>query len=83
MIFFPLVNVASNCGFTYSNYLELSDMYKRLKSKGLEILAFPSNQFGDQEPGTNEEIQMFVKNLSIEFPVFAKVFRPSSSLSII
>lgn len=83
MIFFPLVNVASNCGFTYSNYLELSDMYKRFKSKGLEILAFPSNQFGDQEPGTNEEIQMFVKNLSIEFPVFAKVFRPSSSLSII
>lgn len=67
------VNVASNCGYTYTNYRELTDMYDRLHSKGLEILAFPCNQFGEQEPGTNEEIKLFVENYGVKFPVFSKV----------
>jgi hypothetical protein len=50
-------------------------MYEVLHDKGLEILAFPSNQFGDQEPGTNEEIQDFCSGLGVNFPVFAKVSR--------
>ncbi len=69
---FP-VNVASNCGYTYTNYRELIDMYDRLHHRGLEILAFPSNQFGNQEPGTDDEIQTFCKNYGVNFPVMAKV----------
>lgn len=68
-----VVNVASNCGFTYTNYLELTEMYNRLHDKGLEILAFPCNQFGEQEPGSNEEIQIFTQNFGVNFPVFGKV----------
>ncbi len=67
------MNVASNCGYTYTNYRELIDMYDRLHHRGLEILAFPSNQFGNQEPGTDEEIQTFCKNYGVNFPVMAKV----------
>lgn len=69
-----IVNVASNCGYTYENYRELADLYDRLHDKGLEILAFPTNNFGRQEPGTDEEIQNFVKkNFGVTFPVFAKL----------
>ena len=68
-----IVNVASNCGFTYSNYRELSDMYDKYHNHGLEILAFPSNQFGEQEPGSDPEIQSFCKNYGITFPVMKKV----------
>lgn len=71
--FYVIVNVASNCGYTYTNYRELTEMYDRLNPKGLEILAFPCNQFGDQEPGTNEEIKLFVENYGVKFPVFSKV----------
>jgi glutathione peroxidase-family protein len=52
-----VVNVASNCGFTYTNYRELITLYDKYRANGLEILAFPCNQFGEQEPGTNQEIQ--------------------------
>ena len=48
-------------------------MYETLHDRGLEILAFPSNQFGNQEPGTNEEIQNFCKSYGVSFPVFSKV----------
>ncbi len=67
------MNVATNCGFTYTNYLELIELYQRYHQRGLEILAFPCNQFGEQEPASNEEIQMFVKNFGVTFPVLAKV----------
>ena len=68
-----IVNVASNCGFTYSNYRELVDMYDKYHNAGLEILAFPCNQFGDQEPGTDKEIQNFCSNYGITFPVMQKI----------
>ncbi len=53
-----IVNVASYCGNT-KQYSGLEKIYKEYKSKGFEILAFPCNQFGEQEPGTNEEIKNF------------------------
>ncbi len=53
-----IVNVASACGFT-PQYKGLQSMYEKYKDKGLEILAFPCNQFGGQESGTNEEIRNF------------------------
>jgi glutathione peroxidase len=68
-----IVNVASNCGYTYSNYRGLVDLYDKYKDKGLEILAFPSNQFGEQEPGTDAQIQEFCGNAGVNFPVFKKV----------
>lgn len=68
-----IVNVATNCGFTYTNYQQLTELYEKYHHRGLEILAFPCNQFGEQEPGTNEDIQMFAKNFGVTFPVFAKV----------
>ena len=68
-----IVNVASNCGYTYSNYRELVDIYDKYHGRGLEILAFPSNQFGEQEPGTDSEIQSFCNNFGITFPVLKKV----------
>ena len=52
------VNVASKCGFT-PQYKELEEIYREYKDKGLEILAFPCNQFGAQEPGDANEIQKF------------------------
>ncbi|KAF2297814.1 hypothetical protein GH714_003601 [Hevea brasiliensis] len=55
-----IVNVASKCGLTNSNYTELNQLYEKYKDQGLEILAFPCNQFGEQEPGSN----MRFKNLS-------------------
>ncbi|KAI7743106.1 hypothetical protein M8C21_013600 [Ambrosia artemisiifolia] len=61
-------------GFTNSNYPELTTLYQKYKDQGLEILAFPSNQFNGQEPGTNDEIQEFVcTRFKAEYPVFAKV----------
>ncbi|XP_071706184.1 probable phospholipid hydroperoxide glutathione peroxidase [Rutidosis leptorrhynchoides] len=67
-------NVASQCGFTNSNYPELTTLYLRYKDQGLEILAFLSNQFNGQEPGSNEEIQEFVcTRFKAEYPIFGKV----------
>ncbi|KAL8150437.1 hypothetical protein V2J09_020245 [Rumex salicifolius] len=61
-------------GLANSNYPELTELYTKYKSQGLEILAFPCNQFGSQEPGTNDEITEFVCNrYKAEFPVFGKV----------
>jgi len=68
-----VVNVASQCGFT-SQYRELESIYQSLHSEGLEILAFPCNQFGGQEPGSPEEIQSFCeRNFSVTFPIFEKI----------
>ena len=55
-----IVNTASKCGFT-PQFAGLEKLYKEYKDKGLEILGFPSNQFNEQDPGTNEEIQEFCK----------------------
>ncbi|OAE29039.1 hypothetical protein AXG93_146s1130 [Marchantia polymorpha subsp. ruderalis] len=69
-----IVNVASACGLTKDNYTELTGLYNGLRDKGLEILAFPCNQFGGQEPGTNEQIKEFAcSRFKAEFPIFDKV----------
>lgn len=68
-----IVNVASKCGFT-PQYAELEDIYRNYKDQGLEILAFPCNQFGSQEPGNPEEIKNFCSlTYNVTFPLFAKV----------
>ncbi|XP_076882922.1 putative glutathione peroxidase 2 [Bidens hawaiensis] len=69
-----IVNVASKCGLTESNYKELNILYQKYKDQDFEILAFPCNQFLRQEPGTNEEIQETVcTRFKAEFPIFDKV----------
>ncbi|XP_021895613.1 probable glutathione peroxidase 2 [Carica papaya] len=69
-----IVNVASKCGLTHSNYKELNILYEKYKNQGFEILAFPCNQFAWQEPGNNEEIKEVVCSVfKAEFPIFAKI----------
>ncbi|XP_062233433.1 putative glutathione peroxidase 7, chloroplastic [Phragmites australis] len=69
-----IVNVASQCGLTTSNYTELSHLYEKYKTQGFEILAFPCNQFGAQEPGSNPQIKQFAcTRFKAEFPIFDKV----------
>jgi len=70
-----IVNVASKWGFTPKNYQQLQAMYDELSAaKGLRILAFPCNQFGGQEPGTNEEIKKFATdNYKVTFDMFSKI----------
>ncbi|XP_027915488.1 probable phospholipid hydroperoxide glutathione peroxidase [Vigna unguiculata] len=69
-----IVNVASQCGLTQTNYKELNVLYDKYKNQGFEILAFPCNQFAGQEPGNNEEIQEVVcTRFKAEFPIFDKV----------
>ena len=68
-----IVNTATRCGFT-PQYNELEALYKKYRSEGLEILDFPCNQFGEQAPGTIEEIHQFCTiNFNIEFPQFDKI----------
>lgn len=68
-----IVNTASRCGFT-SQYSELENLFNKYKNKGFTILAFPSNDFMNQEPGSNKEIEEFCKvNYGISFPIFSKV----------
>src|SRR6266852_2896027 len=68
-----IVNVASRCGFT-PQYKELEAVYEKYKDKGLVVLGFPCNQFGGQEPGTNEEIKQFcASKFNVTFPLFDKI----------
>jgi glutathione peroxidase len=68
-----IVNVASRCGFT-PPYEGLQKLYAKYQPKGLEILGFPCNQFGAQEPGTESEIQSFCElNFGVKFQLFAKI----------
>ena len=68
-----IVNTASECGFT-PQYKGLEAMYEKLHDKGLEVLGFPCNQFGGQEPGSEKEIEQFCElNYGVTFPMFAKV----------
>ncbi|KAL0370542.1 UNVERIFIED_CONTAM: putative glutathione peroxidase 4 [Sesamum angustifolium] len=69
-----VVNVASKCGFTNSNYTQLTELYSQYKDKGLEILAFPCNQFLYQEPGSSEDAEQFAcTRFKAEYPIFQKV----------
>ena len=68
-----IVNVASRCGFT-SQYSGLQSLYEKYKDKGFEILAFPCNQFGSQEKGTNDEIKEFCSTeYNVSFKLFDKI----------
>ena len=68
-----IVNTASKCGFT-PQFAGLEKLYEKYKPQGLEILGFPCNQFGGQDPGTNKEIGAFCqRNYGVNFPMFAKV----------
>jgi glutathione peroxidase len=70
---FMIVNTASQCGLT-PQYKDLEALYEKHKDKGFEILAFPANQFGGQEPGTNDKIKEFCSsNYNVTFPLFSKI----------
>ncbi|MGG4034761.1 glutathione peroxidase [Paenibacillus cisolokensis] len=67
-----IVNTASQCGFT-PQYAGLQQLHEEYKERGVEILGFPCNQFGGQEPGTNADVQQFCQtNYGVTFPMFAK-----------
>jgi glutathione peroxidase len=68
-----IVNTASKCGFT-PQYKELQQLYDEYYPRGFEVLGFPCNQFGSQEPGTEDEIAAICeRNYGVTFPMFAKV----------
>lgn len=68
-----IVNVASKCGFT-PQYTGLEELQKKYADKGFAVLGFPCNQFGSQEPGSENEIQSFcTMNFGVSFPMFSKV----------
>jgi Glutathione peroxidase len=68
-----VVNVASKCGFT-PQYAGLEALWRKYRDRGLVVLGFPCDQFGHQEPGTEEEIQAFCsRTYGVTFPMFAKV----------
>jgi len=68
-----IVNVASRCGFT-PQYTGLEQLYRRFQDRGFTVLGFPCNQFGEQEPGNEEEIRKFCSlTYDVTFPLFAKV----------
>jgi glutathione peroxidase len=68
-----IVNVASQCGYTYQ-YEGLQALYVKYKDRGLVVAGFPANNFGEQEPGTNAEIGAFCKSkFGVTFPMFSKI----------
>ncbi len=68
-----IVNVASQCGYT-PQYSALETIYEKYKDRGLVVLGFPANNFGEQEPGTNQEIKTFcTRKYSVTFPLYAKI----------
>jgi len=68
-----IVNTASKCGFT-PQYNGLQELYAKYKDKGFELLAFPCDQFGHQEPGDDDEIKEFCElNYGVDFPLFSKI----------
>jgi len=68
-----LVNVASRCGYT-PQYADLQQFYDEYKDRGVVVMGFPANNFGGQEPGSNEEIQEFcTSKFSVTFPMFSKI----------
>ncbi|GAC1464792.1 MAG: glutathione peroxidase [Isosphaeraceae bacterium] len=68
-----IVNTASQCGYT-KQYTELESLYEKYRDKGFEVLAFPANEFGHQEPGTDAEIRQFCSSkYKVTFPLFSKI----------
>jgi len=68
-----IVNVASKCGFT-PQYKDLEELHKKYRDQGVEVLGFPCNQFGKQEPGSHQEIQEFCElNYGVSFQMFEKI----------
>lgn len=68
-----IVNTASQCGFT-PQYKGLQEIYSKYHKRGLEVLGFPCNQFGGQEPGSDADIKSFCDlNYAVEFPIFSKI----------
>ena len=68
-----IVNTASKCGFT-PQYEALETIYEKYRDQGFEILGFPCNQFGQQEPGSNDEVAEFCQaNYGVSFPMFGKI----------
>ena len=68
-----IVNTASKCGFT-PQYAALKELYRAYQEQGFEVLGFPCNQFGQQEPGSAEEIGAFCdRNYGVSFPMFARI----------
>ncbi|WP_326518210.1 glutathione peroxidase [Acinetobacter sp. CAAS 2-6] len=68
-----IVNTASKCGFT-PQFAGLEKLYQQYHAQGLEVLGFPCNQFGGQDPGTNQQIGEYCqKNYGVSFPMFAKI----------
>jgi glutathione peroxidase len=68
-----IVNTASKCGFT-PQYKGLEELYAQYKDKGFEVLAFPCDQFGNQEPGSDQDIKSFCElNYGVDFPLFSKI----------
>lgn len=68
-----MVNVASQCGYTDLNYRELVTLQDEFAHEGFTVLAFPCNQFGQQEPGSMAEITEFAQSYGVNFPLFSKV----------
>lgn len=76
-----LVNVASQCGYT-PQYKGLQSLYDKYKDRGLVIVGVPANNFGGQEPGTNEEIKTFcTRNYNVSFPMMSKVSVKGSDIT--
>lgn len=76
-----IVNTASECGFT-PQYAGLQELYEKYQSRGFEVLGFPSNDFGGQEPGTCEAIQQFITDeYQVTFPMFDKVHAKGSDIA--
>jgi glutathione peroxidase len=68
-----IVNTASECGFT-PQYQGLQEIYERYKGRGFQVLGFPCDQFGHQEPGSDRDIQSFCEtNYGVSFPIFSKI----------
>jgi glutathione peroxidase len=68
-----IVNTASQCGFT-PQYAGLEELYRKYKQRGFEVLGFPCNQFGEQEPGPASQIRAFCeRNYGVSFPMFEKI----------
>ena len=68
-----VVNTASKCGFT-PQFAGLEELYEKFSERGLEVLGFPCNQFGKQDPGSNDEITEFCQlNYGVSFPMFGKI----------